>query len=143
MLDAFYVHLSPASLQAVADSRLQVISAWRAGFSSLGATVKGPKKGKLRIFKVASRAAKSAVLAGKKKVKTVPKKVRAGPARALQKPAASIEPTIQNFKRSRLGFQLIRQELESLLKLDKVKFSKQPAFDPESGICRLKIVGYS
>ena len=56
----------------------------------------------------------------------------------LKPVADAIEPIKENFGRSEKGKKLIKQEMGRMKSLDIAAFPKRPAFDDESGECRLQ-----
>lgn len=139
LIDAFFVELTAPSMLAAQDARGQQASGWRTG----GLT--STRIRRRRIFKAAARA----VRAVKSKDQKETKKAESGNKKVLKargklktaKPL--IEAIPANFRRSARGNELIKQEMESLLALDKVKNQKHPAFDSSSGLCRLKSLAMS
>lgn len=132
-MDAFYVELTEASLAAARDARQQQANGWRTGAVSSTGRIR-----RRRFFKSVARAVKS-IKQKKSSAKTSAKtsKVKKVPGR-LKASKPQIEPIASNFRRSVRGAELIKQQMQTLLSLDKVAHPKYPAFDAESGLCRLK-----
>ncbi|CAK9028794.1 Uncharacterized protein SCF082_LOCUS18513, partial [Durusdinium trenchii] len=126
LMDAFYVELTEASLAAARDARQQQANGWRTGAVSSTGRIR-----RRRFFKSVAKAVKS-IKQKKSSAKTSAKtsKVKKVPGR-LKASKPQIEPIASNFRRSVRGAELIKQQMQTLLSLDKVAHPKYPAFDAE------------
>ena len=132
-IDAFYVELTATSVSHAVVAMKMVAGFWSLGPSSAAPRIRRRK----RIFRFASRVAKrGTATAGPKKTAGPGSKPKVSK-KNLKKSKPAIEPTASNYSRSSRGYQLIRQQLESLHELDKVFHPKKPAFSP-TGECRLQ-----
>ena len=83
-------------------------------------------------FKVAAKAS-ARVISHK-----VKEKAKAPVKSTIKKKKALIENIEKNYSRSARGYQLIREQTESLMELDHARFPTKPAFAADSGVCRLQ-----
>ena len=131
-MDQFYTQVTAASFDAAIHAKNEVAGEWRMdGISS----AKAPRiRQKRKFFRAAKFIKRFAQQSAKKK------KPPAGKVKPAAKAKAMIKPTVENYKRSKQGFELIKQQASHLLDLDRAAFPKNPLFDPESGHCRLRLL---
>ena len=157
-IESFTVKLSRESLAAKLQAEDKRACGWRTSFVSGDKAVPDRAQARKRPFKkysqfVQSMKRKAKAVHKAKHTKKKDKKDKKDKKRKfegkggsekqkaprLQPALAHIEPVAKNFKRSVQGRRLIVQEMNALKALDMAAFPSKPAFEPDTGACRLKI----